>query len=1126
MSSTRPPIFMRRDAARGLDDDPLWYKDAVIYEVRTRSFHDSDGDGIGDLRGLTSKLDYLMDLGVTALWLLPICPSPGRDDGYDISDYTDIHPDVGTLDDFKLLLEEAHRRGLRIITELVLNHTSDQHPWFERARRAPPGSPERDFYVWSDTQQRYRDARIIFKDFEVSNWTWDPVARAFFWHRFYAHQPDLNYENPAVQEAAFAVLDFWFGLGVDGLRLDAVPYLFERDGTMGENLPETHAFLKRLRAQVDARWKNRMLLAEANQWPEDAAAYFGAGDECHMNFHFPIMPRLFMSIHMEDRFPIIDILQQTPALHPTCQWAMFLRNHDELTLEMVTDEERDYMVRAYAYDKSMRINLGIRRRLAPLAGNDRRRIELMNGLLFSLPGTPVLYYGDEIGMGDNIYLGDRNGVRTPMQWSADRNAGFSRANPQRLILPIVIDPEYHYEAINVEMQQDNASSLLWWTKRLIDLRKRHPAFGRGGLEMLSPDNPRVLAFVRRHGDDHILVVANLSRQVQFAELDLAPWKGMVPTELFGHTAFPPIGDAPYLVTLGGHAFYWFELLPSGAGAGRAREAAYVAVTVAPEEDGWRGVSADDVRPALEDALPAFLVARRWFVVGGAIERARIVDAFAVGDPAAGVEIAVVKLEYVEGGDETYALPLALASGDKEAELRARQPQAILAAVQRRDAPPAVLFDAFADPAAARALLEAMLAPRRLRGASGWLTVEPIAEGPQPGAPPAALEPRVLRGERPSVVAAYGAQHLLRFHRWLEEGPSADLEIGRALTALSPRRASTPAWTAAMSYRAGRGEPSTVATLQAFVPAESDAWTLARNELRRFYELVLAGGQEARTAPPPAGDELALLDLQPPPAMRERLGTFFETVRLLGRRVGELHLTLASAIPDPAFAPEAVSALDQRSIYQTMRNVTGRALRTLRTRLASLPPGVQKLAREVIAREADIHRVYQWLRDGKLTALRARVHGNLHLQQVLFTGKDFVIIDFEGQRGKPLSDRRRKRSPLRDVATLLRSLHWAAFTAILEGDGVREADRPLAEAWGLSWYRWMATALLGGYLELAAAAPFMPTGRDELSRLIQAYVLERSFVEVESELERDPARVGIPILALAEQLSGYQVVGSD
>src|ERR1700678_3213198 len=475
---------------------PLWYKDAIIYEVHVRAFFDQNGDGMGDFAGLTQKLQYLQDLGVTAIWVLPFCPSPWRDDGYDISDYSNVHPAYGTLRDFQTFLREAHNRGLRVISELVLNHTSDQHVWFQRSRRAAPGSRWRNYYVWSDTPDKYRDARIIFKDFENSNWTWDPLAKAYYWHRFYSHQPDLNWDNPEVRQAMFEAMDFWFDLGVDGLRLDAVPYLFEREGTNCENLPETHEALRELRKHVDEKYRDRMLLAEANQWPEDAVAYFGNGYECNMAFHFPLMPRLFMALRMEDRYPITDILKLTPAIPDNCQWAMFLRNHDELTLEMVTDEERDYMYRTYARDREMRINLGIRRRLAPLLENDRPRIEMMNALLFSLPGTPVLYYGDEIGMGDNIFLGDRNGVRTPMQWSSDKNAGFSRANPQGLFLPIILDPEYHYEAVNVENQQGNLSSFLWWMRRIIAIRKRFPALGSGDFQMLAPENRKVLAYIR------------------------------------------------------------------------------------------------------------------------------------------------------------------------------------------------------------------------------------------------------------------------------------------------------------------------------------------------------------------------------------------------------------------------------------------------------------------------------------------------------------------------------------------------------------------------------------------------------------------------------------------------------
>ncbi len=610
-----PAVNRSDDRLRmNLPSNPTWYKDAIIYEVHVRAFYDSVGDGMGDFGGLTQKLDYLEDLGVTAIWLLPFCPSPLRDDGYDISNYTDVHPAYGTLRDFQRFLREAHRRGLRVITELVLNHTSDQHVWFQRSRRAAPGSRWRNFYVWSDTPEKYRDARIIFKDFETSNWTWDPVAKAYYWHRFYSHQPDLNWDNPEVREAMLAAMDFWFDMGVDGLRLDAVPYLFEREGTNCENLPETHDALRELRAHVDEKYRDRMLLAEANQWPEDAVAYFGKGDECHMAFHFPVMPRLFMSMRMEDRYPVTDILKLTPPIPENCQWALFLRNHDELTLEMVTDEERDYMYRTYAHDRHMRINLGIRRRLAPLLENDRRRIELMNALLFSLPGTPVIYYGDEIGMGDNVYLGDRNGVRTPMQWSADRNAGFSRANPQRLYLPVNIDPEYHYEAVNVETQLNNSHSLLWFTKRLIQQRKQYQAFGRGALEFLYPSNRKVLAFLRQLDNETILVVANLSRFAQCVDMDLSRFNGSTPVEVYGRSKFPAITESPYLLSLGPHASYWFHLEPREV----TQESLNVTTGTQQQLPLVQVASADNVftEPVLNTLgriVPRLLRSRPWFL---------------------------------------------------------------------------------------------------------------------------------------------------------------------------------------------------------------------------------------------------------------------------------------------------------------------------------------------------------------------------------------------------------------------------------------------------------------------------------------------------------------------------------
>jgi maltose alpha-D-glucosyltransferase / alpha-amylase len=1078
---------------RGLADDPLWYKDAVIYELRVRSYMDSNGDGIGDFRGLTEKLDYLQDLGVSALWLLPICPSPGKDDGYDISDYTDVHPDVGTLEDFKIFLDEAHRRGIRVITELVLNHTSDQHPWFQRARRAPPGSRERNFYVWSDTPERYQDARIIFKDFEPANWSWDPVAKQYYWHRFFSHQPDLNFDNPEVQEAMLGVVDFWFNLGVDGLRLDAVPYLYERDGTNCENLPETHAFLKKLRAHIDARFKNRLLLAEANQWPEDAAQYFGQGDECHMNFHFPIMPRIFMSMHMEDRLPIIDILAQTPEPPPPCQWAIFLRNHDELTLEMVTDEERDYMYRAFAHDQAMRINLGIRRRLAPLLGNDRRSIQLMTGLLFSLPGTPVIYYGDEIGMGDNVFLGDRNGVRTPMQWSADRNAGFSRANPQRLVLPVIIDPEYHYESLNVEAQQQNPNSLLWWTKRLVALRKRFQAFGRGTIEFLSPDNPHVLAFIRRHEDETVLVVANLSRRVQYVELNLASHKGRAPLELFGQTKFPAIGELPYLLTLGAHEFYWFSLEEPKAAADVAREAAYQPPVVeAPA--GMEAAAAD--RALLEQVLPGYIEGRRWFA-----GRDRDISGVKVLDvlPLGGVQFAVARVEFTVGEPEDYLIPLAVETGDRAPLLRERSPQALIAHLRapgRTDEPTAVLLDPSADAPWSAVLLDAFRERARGKGSLG-----PVWADLRQNLPAGSLDPRLPRSDHRRASVAYGELLMFKLYRRLGEGVSPELELNRFLSARGPE-ALVPPVLGSVEYRPGRSEPITLATLHGWVRNEGTAWEWARDELRRFYERALASGPDAHPPPLPAGAMLLDLAAMEPPPVRELFIGSLAGARLLGRRTAELHLALANAAEE-GLGTEPYSTLDQRSNYQSKRNLTGKVLRQLKLRGPRLSGKLAELAHYLLTHEAALYKRFEPLLERRLTARRCRIHGQYHLGKLLYTGKDFTVLDFEGDSDRPLAERRRKRSALRDVAAMVRSFEYAAQTALRDAAIVREADRTAAEPWARLWMTWVPAAFLGAYLEATKGSPIVPRERAETEMLLDTLNLELALDDVQVELDRRP-----------------------
>src|SRR5436305_3024741 len=695
--------------AQGPNDtsvDPLWYKDAIIYELHVKTFCDSDGDGMGDFRGLIEKLDYLQELGVTAIWLLPFYPSPLRDDGYDIADYFDVNPSFGTLDDFRALLDAAHQRNLRVITEVVINHPSDQNPWFQKSRRAVAAAKAaandrsysddlayKDFYVWSETPEKYKDARIIFKDFETSNWAWDPVAKAYYWHRFYSHQPDLNFDNPAVHDAVEKVCDFWLALGVDGLRLDAIPYLYERENTSCENLPETHQYLRKLRAHIEAKFPNRILLSEANQWPEDAAAYFGKGDESHMSFHFPLMPRMFMSLQMEDRFPIIDILEQTPSIPEQCQWAMFLRNHDELTLEMVTDEERDYMYRVYATDPHARINLGIRRRLAPLLANSRRKIELLNTLLFSMPGTPIFYYGDEIGMGDNFYLGDRNGCRTPMQWSPDRNAGFSRANPQQLYLPVTIDPEYHYEAVNVENQQKNLSSLLWWMRRVIAMRKNFKAFSRGSLEFLFPDNAKVLAFLRRWENEAIVVVVNLSRFSQFAELDLSKFAGSIPLEIIGRSHFPTIKKSAYVLTFGPHSHYWFTLQPQTERRRLEKKHVVPTLSTLPE---LQSLLDDGARARIEgEVLPEYIATCRWFgAKARTLRQMRVLERSAISSEPNAAQFWFVEVSYLDGPTETYALPVKILSDDKARSLAQSAPHAVIA--RFGDEQGSVLFDAVWD----------------------------------------------------------------------------------------------------------------------------------------------------------------------------------------------------------------------------------------------------------------------------------------------------------------------------------------------------------------------------------------------------------------------------------------------
>jgi maltose alpha-D-glucosyltransferase/alpha-amylase len=1102
------------EGSENISIDPLWYKDAVIYELHVKTFCDSDGDGMGDFRGLMEKLDYLQELGVTALWLLPFYPSPLRDDGYDIADYFDVNPNFGTLDDFRAFLDAAHERNLRIITELVINHTSDQNPWFQKSRRAiavagvgDPGRDQstarvghsddldyKDFYVWSDTPEKYADARIIFKDFETSNWAWDPLAKAYYWHRFYSHQPDLNFDNPAVHEAVRKVCDFWLSMGVDGLRLDAVPYLYEREETNCENLPETHTFLRELRAHVDAKFPNRMLLSEANQWPEDAAAYFGEGNETHMSFHFPLMPRMFMALQMEDRFPIVDIMEQTPGIPENCQWAMFLRNHDELTLEMVTDEERDYMYRVYATDPHARINLGIRRRLSPLLANNRRKIELLNTLLFSMPGTPIIYYGDEIGMGDNFYLGDRNGCRTPMQWSPDRNAGFSRANPQQLYLPVTIDPEYHYEAVNVENQQKNLSSLLWWTRRVISMRKHFKAFSRGSLEFLHPDNPKVLAFLRRWEHETIVVVANLSRFSQSAELDLSRFAGCVPMEVFSRNLFRPIRKSSYVITLGPHAYYWFAL-QSPTDTRRASKKRVVPSINAPTQ--FDALLGNNQREQIErEVLPNHIHNSRWFGSKARTFRdLKVIEQLAFPSDADGARLWFVEVNYLDAPTETYAIPVKIASAEMAHSITQNTPHAVVAHFAHGNG--AILCDAIWDATFRTQLFDSIVRHRTLPAQAGQFVGMANADlGSQE------LDfsgnSQVLNAEQSNSSMLFDNRFFLKLYRKLEDGVNPDVEITRFLTEQT-NFPNVPAFVGALEYRRAKAEPTVVCLLQEAVANEGNVWTLTVDALGRFYERVLERKADLQS------------ETTPPGALLEELvgGVYPEKVKLLGQRTGELHLALASRTDNPAFAPEPFNSMTQRSVYQSMRTSLRRAFTSLEKKLPDVPAKFRSEAKEVLAAEKEILAREKRLLDRRTNAAKIRIHGDYHLGQLVYTGKDFVILDFEGEPARPLSDRKMKRSALRDVAGMMRSFQYAAYAALWQ-PAMRKEDVPFLEGWADLWYRQTSSLFLQSYLNTTTGATFVPKNSDDLQIIVESYLLDKAVYEIGYELNNRPNWVVIPI----------------
>jgi maltose alpha-D-glucosyltransferase / alpha-amylase len=1083
-----------------------WYKDAIIYQLHIKAFFDANNDGIGDFAGLMQKLDYVQELGVNTVWLLPFYPSPLRDDGYDIADYRNVNPSFGTLRDVRTFVKAAHERGLRVITELVINHTSDQHPWFQRARRAKRGSAHRNYYVWSDSDQRYLGTRIIFIDTEPSNWTWDPVAQQYFWHRFYFHQPDLNFDNPAVLREILRVLHFWLEMGIDGLRLDAIPYLVEREGTINENLPETHAVLKRIRAEIDRYFPGRMLLAEANQWPEDVLPYFGDGDECNMAFHFPVMPRMYMAIAQEDRHPMADILRQTPDIPFNCQWGIFLRNHDELTLEMVTDRERDYLWNVYAADKRMRLNLGIRRRLAPLMDNDLRKIQLMNSLLLSMPGTPIMYYGDEIGMGDNIFLGDRDGVRTPMQWSPDRNGGFSRTDPARLYLPPIMDPIYGFDAVNVESQQRDPSSLLNWMRRMITVRQQHPAFGRGTLRLLYPRNRKILAYLREHEGDKILCVANLARSAQAVELNLGEFRGHVPVEVLGRSPFPPIGDLPYLLTLPAYGFYWFVLaeeavLPRWHQPVPEPLPDFITLVM---RDGWNTlVDGPSGRQLGRDVLPAFLANQRWFGAKDLQIAATTVTNWAELASSRGrYLLAEIEVQFAGGAaPQRYFMPLATSYDDQA--LTHGWPLLSFALAQvRRGAKVGALYDAMAGPDFPLAAFEAIRSGSESPSPDGTIRFWKTSATHRVKVPEN-VEVKRLSVEQSNSSAAIGNRVVLKVFRKLASGAHPDIELGRFLIEKA-RFANTPPLLGAIERTGADGQTTALAAAFGFVRNQGDGWVYTVEYLQRTLDqLRLVAVAEGPVIAAPADEPHAF---------------YLAQARVLGQRTAELHRALATPTTDPAFAAEPITRADLRSWQRAARHQAEAAFKALRQAVPTLQDADRDQAHSLLARRHACHARIDALTDADISAIKTRIHGDYHLGQVLVAQNDFYVLDFEGEPARPLAERRAKSSPLKDVAGMVRSFDYAAWAAVMNLADIDAGSVALVQRLAEAWRQATERAFLEAYRESIAGCPSWPEDEAAARRLLDLFLLEKALYEICYEAANRPNWIQIPLKGVTNLLA--------
>jgi maltose alpha-D-glucosyltransferase/alpha-amylase len=1088
--------------------DPLWYMDAIIYQLHVKAFFDSNGDGVGDFRGLAEKLDYIRDLGVNTIWVMPFYPSPLRDDGYDVQDYEDVHPPYGTREDFKAFLGAAHERGLRVITELIINHTSDQHPWFQAARRAPKGSVKRDYYVWSDDPNKYAGTRIIFTDTETSNWAWDEVAQQHYWHRFFSHQPDLNFDNPHVLQAVLRTMHFWLDMGVDGFRLDAIPYLVEREGTANENNPETHDVIKKIRADLDRAYPSgKMLLAEANMWPEDVRAYFGEGDECHMAYHFPMMPRLYMSIAMEDRHPLVEIMSQTPPVPPNCQWAIFLRNHDELTLEMVTDRERDYMYRIFAGDPRMRVNVGIRRRLAPLMENSRPKIELITFLLMTMPGAPILYYGDEIGMGDNIYLGDRNGVRTPMQWTPDRNAGFSRADPQRLYLPPIMDPVYGYEALNVEAQLRSASSLLHWTRRLISTRRRYKAFGRGTLAFLEPGNRKVLAFLREYEDEAMLCVANLSRVPQAVELDLGRFEGRVPVELFGGESFPPVGKLPYLLTLPGHGYMAFRLAtdakPPGWHEERLPPRHLPVMVLAP---GWeqaidRGTQPFDfifmhvTHEQLRDkVLLPYLRGRRWFAAKNEkISDLRVQKVAPWKGKADLWRIAFVEAVIEGGSPQRYFVPIAVDWESRDHDPMERYGAVSITKVRHKERV-GIFYAAFANPEFARDLARGMGANAEVPFGDGRLRFSSTAKFAEWADAVEQEEVRTPALEQSNTAVFFGAKLFLKGYRRMRAGVNPELELGRFLTEASPFPNISPVLGAVEYFEPGSDEPVTLAVLQKFVENQGDLWAGICDHLGRMLSMPKAHAEGQ-------GVETVASDFH------------LARMALLGRRVGEMHVALGQRTGDAAFDPEPVAASDLANWKAAIGRELEATFGMMRGAIDAMPEKSREQLAPLLQRRERMRARVRALEVPLAGLAKSRFHGDLHLGQVLVAQDDFVIVDFEGEPERSLEERRAKASVLRDVAGMVRSFSYAARAAALRGEPGSVTEEGLKAL--AAWEGEARHFFLEGYRKATAGLATVPQADAGFQALLDLFLIEKALYELRYEIANRPDWIEIPLRGLLE-----------